>query len=220
MNECFTEETDRNRGQSIVAPRGSLLAPRGKSSSLLALPACVQRLSTASGRAVTPSAVQSTRSRCMALPPLSEKLIASASCSALKTDHLRCSWCMMMDLVLVLNNIAGATPILQRSAEHGHDSLAMHMRFLRLSFVLTVAGRLMRVLWADVSADVCIASGARHRLKCDVKQIDMVLTRRAARLAAPPPLEVEAFGWKTASLGRRVPRVVPGAARVVAVPPR
>ena len=142
---------DRNRGQSIVAPRGSLLAPRGKSSSLLALPACVQRLSTASGRAVTPSAVQSTRSRCMALPPLSEKLIASASCSALKTDHLRCSWCMMMDLVLVLNNIAGATPILQRSAEHGHDSLAMHMRFLRmLSFVLTVAGRLM-CLWRGIS---------------------------------------------------------------------
>ena len=117
----------RALGQSRgLHPRGSPLAPRGTSSSLLALSACVQRLSTARGRPAKPSS--SPRSRCMALPPLSEKRIAHALCSALKINHLRCSWCMMIDLVLVLNTIAAATPRLQPPAEISSDSCQLRQR--------------------------------------------------------------------------------------------
>ena len=57
------------------------------------------------------------------MPPLDEQLIAaSVSCSALKSNHWRCSLCMLGHLAMLLNTIAALEPQLQRLVQHSNDS--------------------------------------------------------------------------------------------------
>ena len=126
MRERILHRGVTNRTPSEGNPRGSPLAPRG---SQLVVPRAASVRSTLHSQWPCPAKPSSsTRSRCMAQPLSEKRSLTSASCSAFKINHLRCSWCMMVDLVLVLKTIAAATPRLQQPAEISRDSCQLRLR--------------------------------------------------------------------------------------------
>ena len=83
-----------------------------------------RRAGTPRARPATP--IRPPRSRCLLAAAASVSHAAFAgACSAFKTNDLRCSCCLAVDLVVVVKEIAAATPILQRFADISDDSREM-----------------------------------------------------------------------------------------------